>query len=165
MRSKTCTMLVLAVSLVGCAAPQQKAASSQPAKAPHVFKPLEFEYDPGAAPALNFSRQLALPAWQCDLEATTGNTAVRYGDRRAIAEYSDSLMQCFKHSKAQGDEAVTRLKAAKVSERQSELSKDLYVKWSTYLSGMTPYATTDQRAKAAYTAAKKALETEVKFSN
>ncbi|MBI6682888.1 hypothetical protein YA0697_14315 [Pseudomonas viridiflava] len=165
MRSKIFTMLVLAISVMGCAAPQQKPAAKLPPKEPHVFKPIDFKYDPATPAALSFSRQLDIPAWQCDMEATTGNVAVRYGDRQAIAVYSDSLMECFKHSRAQGDEAVARLKAAKVSPKQAELSKDLYAKWSTYLSGMSPYQKTDLRAKAAYEAAKQALITEVKFSN
>lgn len=170
MRLKTCTLLAaLTIALAGCAAPQKRNSvaptATAPAKAPHVFKPIDFKYDPNSPEAVNFSRQLDLPAWQCDLEATTGNFAVRYSNRPLIAEYSNSLLECFKYARAQGDEAVNRLKAAKVPAKQAELSKDLYAKWSAYLTTMSPYRTTDQQAKSAYQAAKEALATEVKFSN
>ncbi|WP_379555012.1 hypothetical protein [Pseudomonas sp. MD332_8] len=170
MRLKTYALLsALTIALAGCVAPQQRtpnaSAVAGPAKAPHVFKPIDFKYDPKSPEAINFSRQLDLPAWQCDLEATTGSYAVRYSNRPLIAEYSNSLIECFKHARAQGDEAVNRLKAAKVPTRQAELSKDLYAKWSAYLSTMSPYRTTDQQAKSAYQASKEALATEVKFSN
>ncbi len=167
MRLKTCTLLIaLTMTLAGCVAPQQKTpTAAAAAKAPHAFKPIDFKFDPKAPEAVNFSRQLDLPAWQCDLEATTGSYAVRYNNRAGIAEYSNSLIECFKHAKAQGDEAVSRLKAANVPAKQAELSKDLYAKWSTYLSTMSPYSSTDLRAKAEYQSAKDALATEVKFSN
>ncbi|WP_439864901.1 hypothetical protein [Pseudomonas antarctica] len=170
MRLKTYALLsALTLALAGCVAPQQRtpnaSAVAGPAKAPHVFKPIDFKYDPKSPEAINFSRQLDLPAWQCDLEATTGSYAVRYGNRPLIAEYSNSLSECFKNARAQGDEAVNRLKAAKLPTRQAELSKDLYAKWSAYLSTMSPYRTTDQQAKSAYQASKEALVAEVKFSN
>ncbi|SFA82676.1 hypothetical protein SAMN05216248_101672 [Pseudomonas simiae] len=167
MHLKTCTLLsALTMTLAGCVAPQQKGpAPTAPSKYPHVFKPIDFKYDPKSPEAINFSRQLDLPVWQCDLEATTGSYAVRYNNRLAIAEYSNSLIECFKHARAQGDEAVNRLKTAKLPARQAELSKDLYAKWSAYLTTMSPYRTTDQQAKSAYQAAKEALATEVKFSN
>jgi hypothetical protein len=60
---------------------------------------------------------------------------------------------------------VNRLKAAKVPAKQAELSKDLYAKWSAYLTTISLYRTTDQQAKSAYQAAKEALATEVKFSD
>ncbi|WP_353742560.1 hypothetical protein WHX55_10920 [Pseudomonas fluorescens] len=167
MRLKTSIKLALTTTLLaGCVAPQQKPADSAlSARAPHVFKPLEFQYDPKSPEVLNFSRQLALPALQCELEANTGGMAVRTGNRQMIEEYSNSLMECIKHSKSQGDEAIARLKAAKVPEKQIELSKDLYSKWSAYLMTMSAYRTTDHRAKAEYQVAREALATEVKFSN
>lgn len=167
MRLRTTILLtVAAISLAGCVAPQQRPTNAAaPTRTPHAFKPIEFKYDPNSAAALNFSRQLDLPAWQCDLEATTGGTAVRYGNQAMIAEYSNSLLECVKHSRSQGDEAIARLKAAKIPAKQAELSKDLYAKWSTYLMTMSPYSPTDMRAKAAYQSAKEALATEIKFSN
>lgn len=166
MSFKICTLLAALMMLVGCVGPQQKTpAATAPTKAPHAFKPIDFKYDSKSPEVVNFSRQLDLPAWQCDLESTTGSYAVRYNNRPLIAEYSNSLIECFKHARAQGDEAVNRLKAAKVPTRQAELSKDLYAKWSAYLTTMSPYRATDQQAKSAYNAAKEALATEVKFSN
>jgi nitrous oxide reductase accessory protein NosL len=170
MRFKTCTLIAtLTITLAGCVAPQQRTpvapVATAPAKAPHAFKAIDFKYDPKSPEAVNFSRQLDLPAWQCDLEATTGNTMVRYASAQTIAVYNNSLSECFKHARAQGDEAVNRLKAAKVPARQAELSKDLYAKWSVYMGTMSAYRTTDQQAKSAYQAAKEALATEVKFSN
>ncbi len=135
-----------------------------PSRPPHTFEPIEFKYDPKSPEAINFSRQLDISAWQCDLEATSGNTAVRYGDSQTIAQYSSSLMACIKRSNDQGNEAIARLKTAKLSAKQADLSKDLYAKWSAYLSTMSPYQSTDIRAKASYQAAKQALLTEVKFS-
>lgn len=93
-----------------------------------------------------------------------GRDAVRYGLRDRQAEYSNSFMECVKFAHAQGNEAVTRLKASKIPTKQLELSKDLYAKWSAYLSSMSPYRLPDQRAKSDYQAAKQALATEVKFS-
>lgn len=167
MRFKTCVLLAtLTMSLAGCVAPQQKtSAAAAAARAPHAFKPIAFKYDPKLPAAINFYRQLDLPAWQCDLEAATGSTVVRYGNSQTIAEYSNSLLECFKHAKVQGDDAVARLKAAKVPVKQADLSKDLYAKWSAYLATMSPYRSTDLQAKSAYQAAKEALATEVKFSN
>ncbi|MNP70924.1 hypothetical protein D3C76_1672280 [compost metagenome] len=80
------------------------------------------------------------------------------------AEYGNSLTECIKFAYSQGNEAVARLKAAKLPAKQLELSKDLYAKWSAYLSSMNPYSMPDHRAKADYQAARQALSTEVKFS-
>lgn len=166
MRLKTCTLLAaMTIALAGCVAPQQKtSAAATPAKAPHAFKPIPFEHDPKLPEATNFARQLDIPIFQCELEAGTGNYAVKYGNRQGIAEYSQSLLDCNKHARAEGDAAIARLKAAKAPSKQADLAKELYAKWSAYLMTMSPYSQPDLRAKSEYRAAKEALATEVKFS-
>lgn len=121
--SKRFLLLCAAASMGGCVAPQQRQAP--PPHEIHTFKPIEFKYDAATPEASNFYRQLGLPAWQCDLEATSGNTAVRYGGRRDIGEYSDALSACIAHAYSQGDQAVERLKAAKAPSKQADLSKAL----------------------------------------
>lgn len=166
MRLKTYTMLaVLTIALAGCVAPQrQTTTATAPAKAPHAFKPINFKHDAKQPEASNFARQLDLPIFQCELEAQTGSYAVRYGNRQGIDEYSQSLLDCYRHARAEGDAAIARLKAASVPKTQSELAKVLYAKWSAYLGTISPYTRTDIRAKSEYRAAKEALATEVKFS-
>ncbi len=155
-------LLSIAVCVAGCAAPQQKPTQSAPHEA-HVFKPMAFEYDAESPAAANFSRQLDIPIFQCDLEAVTGSYAVRYRDPQGIAEYSQSLLNCVQHANSEGNAAIARLKAAGVSAKQADLAKDLYTKWAAYLSTMSPYRMPDLRAKSDYAAAKEALATEVKF--
>ncbi|AMO78056.1 hypothetical protein [Pseudomonas citronellolis] len=168
MRHAITAFLVSASLLAGCAASSQSSRSQYTAvpakKDPHTFKPIDFEYDSKLPEATNFSRQLDIPIFQCSLEAETGSYAVRYGDRQGIAEYTQSLLDCIKHARGESDAAVSRLKAAKVPRKQSDLAKDLYAKWSAYLLTMSPYSRPDLKAKADYLAAKQALITEVKFS-
>ncbi|MEQ4283192.1 hypothetical protein [Pseudomonas syringae] len=161
--SKIFVLLSVAICMAGCAAPQQKPPRTAPHET-HVFKPIAFEYDSKRPAAANFAQQLDTPIFQCDLEAVTGSYAVRYGDRQGIAEYTQSLLDCNKHARSEGDAAVARLKAAGVSARQAELAKDLYAKWAAYLSTMSPYSRPNIRAKADYVTAKEALATEVKFA-
>lgn len=159
-------IVAISAVLAGCVMPAASTQQVQPARnlEPHTFKPIKFSYDPKLPEAANFSRQLGIPAFQCELEATTGSTAVRYGDRQGVTEYTESLMDCLKHSRAQGDEAVARLKAAKIPPKQAELAKDLYAKWSAYMMTLSPYSATDLRAEAAYEDSKQALSTEIKFA-
>ncbi|QNR43479.1 hypothetical protein [Pseudomonas syringae] len=161
--SKIFALLSVAICMAGCASTQQKPTQSAPHEA-HAFKPMAFEYDAESSPAANFSRQLDIPIFQCDLEAVTGSYAVRYSDQQGTAEYSQALMDCKKYANAEGNVAIARLKAAGVSARQAELAKDLYAKWTAYLSTMSPYRRPDLRAKSEYVTAKEALETEVKFA-
>lgn len=161
--SKLFLSLAIAITVTGCAAPQQKPAQSAPREI-HTFKPIDFKYDAKRSEAANFAQQLDIPIFQCDLEAGTGSYAVRYGNQQKIAEYSQSLLDCDKHARSEGDAAIARLKAAKVSARQADLAKDLYAKWSAYLSTMSPYTKPDIRARAEYDSAKEALATEVKFA-
>ncbi|MFT0517296.1 hypothetical protein [Pseudomonas faucium] len=167
MRITLAAFIVSASVLAGCAPVQTGTggyAAAPAKKEPHVFKPRPYTYDKESPEATNFASQLDMPAFQCDLEAMLGRDAVRYGLRDLQTEYSNSFMKCVKFAHAQGNEAVTRLKSAKVPAKQLELSKDLYAKWSAYLSSMSPYRMPDHRAKSDYQAAKQALATEVKFS-
>lgn len=167
MRHAVAVFLVSASMLVGCAPVQQSSsgyATAPAKKEPHVFKPRPYTYDKDSPEATNFASQLDMPAFQCDLEAMLGRDAVRYGLRDLQTEYTNSFMECVKFAHSQGNEAVTRLKAAKIPAKQLELSKDLYAKWTAYLSSMSPYRLPDHRAKSDYQAAKQALATEVKFS-
>lgn len=160
----------VAVILSGCA-PHSSGPSissqqqTNPARSePHVFKPIEFKYDPKKPEATNFAKQLDLPIFQCELEASTGNMAVKYGNKQGIAEYSDSLIACSLHARKEGDAAIARLRTAKVPAKQAELAKALYAKWSAYLQSMNPYSRPDIIAKTDYRSAKEALATELKFS-
>lgn len=167
MRNALAALIMSATVLAGCAPVQPGSggyAAAPAKKEPHVFKPRPYNYDKGSPEATNFASQLDMPAFQCDLEAMLGRDAIRYGLRDRQAEYNNSFMECVKFAHAQGNEAVTRLKASEVPAKQLELSKDLYAKWSAYLSSMSPYRLPDQRAKSDYQAAKQALATEVKFS-
>lgn len=167
MRNTLAVFIISATVLTGCAPVQPNSggyAAAPVKKEPHVFKPRPYTYDKESPEATNFASQLDMPAFQCDLEAMLGRDAVRYGLRDLQTEYTNSFMECVKFAHAQGNEAVTRLKAAKVTTKQMELSKDLYAKWSAYLSSMSPYRMPDHRAKSEYQAAKEALATEVKFS-
>lgn len=167
MRYTLAAFMVSASLLAGCAPVQPNSsqyAAAPVKKEPHVFKPIEFKHDDKLPEATNFARQLDIPIFQCGLEAETGSYAVRYRNPQGIAEFSQSLLDCNKHARSEGDAAIARLKAAKVSSKQADLAKDLYAKWSAYLSTMSPYSRADLRAKAEYTAAKEALATEVKFS-
>lgn len=167
MRNTLVAFIISAAFLAGCAPVQPNSgvyAAAPAKKEPHAFKPRPYTYDKESPEATNFASQLDMPAFQCDLEAMLGRDAVRYGLRDLQTEYTNSFMECVKFAHAQGGEAVTRLKAAKVSVRQLELSKDLYAKWSAYLSSMSPYRMPDHRAKSEYQAAKEALATEAKFS-
>jgi hypothetical protein len=167
MRYMIATFVVSASLLSGCVPVQSgyKQQAAVPAKKdPHVFKAIDFKRDDKAPEATSFARQLDLPIFQCALEADTGSYAVRYRNQQGIAEYSQSLLDCNRHARAEGDAAIARLKTAKITEKQSELAKNLYAKWSAYLATMSPYSPTDARAKAEYLAAKEALAAEVKFS-
>ncbi|MFO6985313.1 MULTISPECIES: hypothetical protein [unclassified Pseudomonas] len=168
MRHVITAFLVSASLLTGCApvqSPSSQYAAAPAKQEPHIFKPHPYTYDKDSPAALNFSSQLEMPAFQCDLEASLGRDAVRYGLKSLEAEYGNSFIECVKFAKSQGDEAVARLKSAKVPPKQLALSKDLYAKWSAYLSSMSPYRMPDPRAKAEYQAAKQALAAEVQFSN
>jgi len=168
MRTTLATFLIAATILAGCAPiqpPSNGSVATAPKKEPHVFKPRPFTYDKESPEATNFASQLDMPAFQCDLEAMLGRSAVRYGLRDQEQVYGNSLSECIKFAYSQGNEAVTRLKAAKIPAKQLDLSKDLYAKWSAYLGTMSPYRMPDNRAKAEYQAARQALSTEVKFSN
>ncbi|MBF8692389.1 hypothetical protein [Pseudomonas fulva] len=167
MRYTFTAFMVFASLLAGCAPVQpysSQHAAAPAKKEPHVFKPIEFKHDNKLPEATNFARQLDIPIFQCGLEAETGSYSVRYRNPQGIAEYTQSLLACSKHARSEGDAAIARLKAAKVSAKQADLAKDLYAKWSAYLSTMSPYSRPDIRAKSEYAAAKEALATEVKFS-
>lgn len=168
MRHVITAFLISSALLAGCApaqSPSSGYAAAPVKKEPHTFKPRPFVYDKESPEAKNFASQLDMPAFQCDLEAMLARSAVRYGLRDKEAVYNNSLTECIKFAYSQGNEAIARIKASKVPARQLDLSKDLYAKWSAYISSMNPYGMPDHRAKADYQAAKQALSTEVKFSN
>jgi len=82
----------------------------------------------------------------------------------ATTKYSESLSECLAYAQIEGDSAVTRLTSGNPSPKIMELSKDLYTKWSTYMSSLSVYVREDGVAKHQYEAAKEALLTEDKFS-
>lgn len=154
---------VVATSLAGCTSSPQKAEQSA-TRAPHVFKAMEFQYDQTKSEAFNFAQRLDSTVFQCGTDARTGSLAVRYANPQKTAEYSQSLLACNTHARSEGDAAVARLRAANLPERQTELAKQLYAKWSAYLGTISIYTPPDIRAASEYRAAKEALLTEVKFA-
>ena len=166
---KAATVFLGAALLVsaGCAPVQTRPKPAQIASSagePHIFKPIEFKYDPSRPEATNFAAQLQIPIFQCELEAGNGNYAVKYGNQERLAIYSKALLDCNKHANSQADIAIARLKSAKLPPKQAELAKNLYAKWSAYLATVSTYSAPDQRAKANYQAARQALASEVKFA-
>lgn len=160
---KTIPFLFAAVALAGCSAPQPK--PERPInRAPHVFEAMRFEYDQARSEAFNFAQRLDAAIFQCDTDARTGSLAVRYSNPQKTAEYSQSLLACNAHARSEGDAAIARLKKAGIPERQTELAKQLYAKWSAYLATISMYSRPDLRAATEYRAAKEALLTEIKFS-
>lgn len=154
--------ITLSMLTAGCAPVKVQAPAAK--AEPHAFKPIEFRYNEKLPEASNFARQLDIPIFQCELEAGTGRYAVRYNNRQGVAEYTQSGLECDRHARAEADAAVARLKSAKVGEKQADLAKTLYAKWSAYLATISLYSPADARAKAEYQAAKESLAAEVKFS-
>ncbi len=87
-----------------------------------------------------------------------------YGSNKRPDENAQALTDCQQYAYQQGNEAIARLRQAKVSAKTLNLSKDLYAKWSAYLAGMSISAPKDRLAASQYEASRRALMTEEKFA-
>lgn len=133
-----------------------------------TFTPIEVKYEDAQSPAWNFERVLGLNARRCGQEADMGYilyTQLRgYGSSKRPDDRAQALADCQQYAYQRGNEAIARLKQAKVSAKTLDLSKDLYAKWSAYLAGMSISAPKDRIAANQYEASRRALITEEKFA-
>lgn len=133
-----------------------------------TFTPIEVKYKDAQSPAWNFEKVLQTRAWECSQQADMGYILYRqlqeYGSNKRPDENAQALTDCQQYAYQQGNEAITRLKQAKVSAKTLDLSKDLYVKWSTYLAGVSIYSAKDRLAAAQYEASRLALLAGEKFA-
>ncbi len=170
-----CTIRSVAVAgalalLAGCAQSRYEPivyTDAAPAKR-WTFTPIEVEYKDDQSPAWNFERVLELNAWKCGQEADSGYILYSqlrgYGSSKRPDDRAQALADCQQYAHKRGNEAIARLKQAKVSAKTLELSKDLYAKWSAYLAGMSISAPKDRLAASQYEASRRALMTEEKFA-
>lgn len=160
---KAIVALSVAALLAGCVAPAPHQASTQ--KRSHEgFKPIAFKYDDKSSASMNYQRRLDLVIFSCGLTATTGAMARRYASPQDFQPYIDDSIACARYAHSEGDKALADIKEARKPGSLSASEKDLYAKWQTYLSSMSPFQNTDQLAKAAYDQARSTLITEDKLS-
>lgn len=131
-------------------------------KAPTTRSPIVYKYKDKLTPAENFRSHLSLFSLFCSLEASSGFSMYRIrGDE---TEYRNALASCRQQAEIGGDAAISKLMAEGTSPEVEKLAKDLYAKWSFYLSTMNTYEPLNVVAEAEYELAEKALLAEVKFS-
>lgn len=133
-----------------------------------TFTPIEVKYEDAQSPAWNFEWLLGLYAQMCGREADSGyilyDQLRGYGSSERPDDRAQALADCQHYAYQRGNEAVARLKEAKVSAKTLDLSKDLYAKWSTYLASMSISAPKDRIAASQYEASRSALLAEDKFA-
>jgi len=157
--------------IAGCVQQQYKSDVSSGSPPAHrwTFEPIEIKYQETKSPAWNFQYALEHTAGECRQEADMGYILYSqlrgYGSSKRPDDRAQALSDCQVHATRRGDEAIARLKQSKVSAKTMELSKDLYSKWSVYVSGMTIYGPKDGFAQSQYETSSRALLAEDKFSN
>ncbi|MDZ5602305.1 hypothetical protein SJI00_05935 [Pseudomonas sp. RP23018S] len=133
-----------------------------------AFTPIEVKYKDTQSPAWNFEAVLQARAWECSQQADMGYILYRqlreYGSNKRPDENAQALADCQRYAYQQGDEAIVRLKQAKVSAKILDLSKDLYAKWSAFLAGMSISAPKDHIAAGQYETSRHALMIEERFA-
>ncbi|MFS0828713.1 hypothetical protein [Pseudomonas phoenicis] len=133
-----------------------------------AFTPIEVKYKDAQSPAWNFEMVLQTRAWECSQQADMGYILYKqlreYGSNKRPDENAQALADCQRYAYQQGDEAIGRLKQAKVSAKTLDLSKDLYAKWSAFLAGMSISAPKDHIAAGQYDASRRALMAEERFA-
>ena len=133
-----------------------------------TFTPIEVKYKDAQSPAWNFETVLQARAWECSQQADMGYILFSqlrgYGSSKRPDENAQALADCQQYAYQQGNEAIARLKQAKVSAKTLDLSKNLYAKWSAYLAGMSISAPKDRLAANQYEDSRRALLAEDKFS-
>lgn len=161
------------VVVAGCIQSRYEPIESAGAPAPiakrWVFRPLDVKYYETQSPAWNFQNVLEQGAYQCGQQASLGyilyQNALDLGLSRRPDDNAQALADCQQHANQRGNEAIARLKQAKVSAKALELSKDLYGKWSGYVSGMSIYSPKNALAANQYSTSRAALLAEDKFAN
>lgn len=133
-----------------------------------TFTPIEVKYKDSFSPAWNFQNVLEHNAGRCSQEAAMGYILYSqlrgYGSSKRPDDRAEALADCQQYAFQRGNEAIARLKHAKVTTETLELSKDLYSKWSVYMAGMTISAPKDAIAATQYETSRRALLTAEKFS-
>jgi hypothetical protein len=132
------------------------------------FTPIEVKYMDTQSPAWNFQHVLEHNAGRCGQEAAMGYILYSqlrgYGSSKRPDDRAQALADCQQYAYQRGNEAIARLKQAKVSATTLDLSKDLYAKWSAYLAGMSISAPKDHLAANQYEVSRRALLAEDKFA-
>ena len=173
-RSVRLVLVAGAVGVIaGCAQGRYEPILSTAPPAPTAkqweFTPKDVKYMDAQSPAWNFQHGLEQSAYECGQQAVMGHILYRqlrnYGSSKRPEDNAQALADCQQHAYQRGNEAITRLKQAKVNPKTLELSKDLYSKWSVYLSGMTIYSPKNTLAATQYETSRRALLSEDKFSN
>lgn len=132
--------------------------------APKDYENLTYTYKEDKSPAWNFAAALDNPVFYCGLEAYGGATMQRQGGSSAVQDYADKLSACQRKAVQVGDTAVEELKRRKPSPQVLTLAKDLYSKWSAYMTALSAFSGENVRAKQEYRQAAEALRAEEKFA-
>jgi hypothetical protein len=160
------------IAVVGCSQGRYEPILSTAAPAPAAkrweFTPVDAKYYGDQSPAWNFQHVLENSAYECGQQAEMGHILYRqlreYGSSKRPDDNAQALADCQQHARQRGNEAIARLKQTKVSTKVLELSKELYGKWSVYMSGMTIYSSKNTLAATQYETSRRALLAEDKFS-
>ncbi|WP_153788980.1 hypothetical protein [Pseudomonas sp. EMN2] len=133
-----------------------------------TFQPVEIKYVETQSPAWNFQQVLEQNAWKCGQEASMGYILYRqlrgYGSSKRPDDRAQALADCQQYAYQRGNEAIARLKQAKVPTQAMNLSKDLYAKWSVYMAGMSISAPKGSLVANQYEVSRRALLAEDKFT-
>ncbi len=164
-------LIVGALGLLAGCAQQRYEPITYTAAAPAeqwTFTPIEIKYMDTQSPAWNFQHVLEHNAGRCGQEAAMGYILYSqlrgYGSSKRPDDRAQALADCQQYAYQRGNEAIARLKQAKVSAKPLDLGKDLYAKWSAYLAGMSISAPKDRLAANQYEASRRALLAEDKFT-
>ncbi|WP_010486867.1 hypothetical protein [Pseudomonas sp. S9] len=155
--------ITTAVAISGCSGPGTKTPDYLTVTRPNDLKPLTYKYESGKSAAWNFQARLGTLAFSCGLEASSGYRIARMGMNDQAAIYAKSLQDCFKHAAVDSDQAVEAFKQSNPPKNIFGLGKDLYAKWSAYMSTLGVYSPQNLDAKNSYEAAQSALLAEEKF--
>jgi hypothetical protein len=133
-----------------------------------TFQPIEIKYVETRSPAWNFQQVLEQNAWKCGQEASMGyllySQLRRSGQSKRPDDRAQALADCQQYAYQRGNEAIVRLKQAKLTPQAMNLSKDLYAKWSAYVAGMSISAPKDSLVANQYEVSRRALLSEDKFA-
>lgn len=156
--------------LIGCSHGRYEpnVPDSAPAAKRWEFRPVEVQYHDTQSPVWNFQHVLEQSAYECGQQANMGyilyQNALRMGLSKRHDDNAQALADCQQHANQRGNEAIARLKQAKVSAKAMELSKELYGMWSVYIFGLSIYSPKNTLAANQYETSRKALLAEDKFS-